>query len=177
VTPSAEQVACGITHATWRSALEPTHAQFTDAEMAYMNIATTIALIDRCIGGVDWQSVRTVLLDPDRIVLPSTSARLALGDEWDELQAEVADLVGDMVARPALAPAVWAEQMCRGWWGMPGYEDQVDAFLARVVPSRWQETSEELREALISRPLDVPLEVWGEIVGGNGLGWLDQFDE
>src|SRR5699024_473437 len=119
IRPSAEQVACGVTHATWRAALEAAHARFTDAEMAYMNIATTIDLVDACTDIVDWDAVCAVLFDPDRTVLPSKTASAALAEDWDEICADMEDLVDDMEARPEIAPALWAELMCRGWWGMP----------------------------------------------------------
>ena len=56
---------------------------------------------------------------------------------------------------------------------MPGYDEQIDALLARRLPSAWRGSDRELSEALRSSPLAVPIEVWEQIVGGNGLGWLD----
>jgi hypothetical protein len=172
LVPSGEQLACGITHATWRAALETLHGRFSDAEMAYMNIATTAALVEACTNGIDWERVRAVLLDPERAVLPSTSAFSALGEEWDHVVVDMEELVDDLERRPSLAPAVWAELMCHGWWGMPDYDAQVDEFLQRGVPSHWQGTTAGLAAALRSRPLDVPIEVWEQIVGGKGVGWL-----
>lgn len=83
-------------------------------------------------------------------------------------------LVDDLEARPSLAPAIWAELISRGWWGMTDYDVQVVQLLERGVPPRWQGSKEGLAAALRSRPLDVPIEVWEQIVGGNGLGWLDR---
>jgi hypothetical protein len=165
-----------VTHATWRAGLEAAHHLFTDAEMAYMNIATTIALIPACTDDVDWDVVCDVLFDPDRVVLPSTSAIDALGEEWDEVSADIEDLVDDLANRPSIFPAVWAEMMCRGWWGMPDYDEQVETLLARQVPAAWRGSGDELGLALRSTPLAVPIEVWEQIVGGNGFGWLDRFD-
>lgn len=68
---------------------------------------------------------------------------------------------------------MWSELMCRGWWGMPGYDAQVDGLVRRRLPSRWRGTRADLAETLRRRPLEVPVEVWEQIVGGNGLGWLD----
>jgi hypothetical protein len=172
LVPSPEVVACGITHATWRAALEAVHGRFSDAEMAYMNIATTLALVEPCTNGIDWERVRAHLLDPERAVLPSSSASSALGEEWDRVLVDMEELVDDLERRPSLAPAIWAELMCDGWWGMPDYDAHVVEFLERGVPSRWQGTKAELAAALRSRPLDVRIEVWEQIVGGNGVGWL-----
>ena len=174
LVPSPEQIACGITHAAWRAGLETVHGRFGDAEMAYMNIATTLALVEPCINGIDWERVRAVLLDSERAVLPSRSASSALGEEWNRVVVHIEELVADLERRSSLAPAIWAELMCHGWWGMPDYDAQVVEFLEQGVPSRWQGTKAELATALRSRPLDVPIEVWEQIVGGNGLGWLDR---
>ena len=171
---TSEMVACGIVVSCWRDAIEPHYRLLTDPEMAYINISTTVAVAQFCTPtSVDWPGVRSVLLDPDRVILPGRTPREIAHDEWDELCEAVSERL-DAEQPSAVAHAGWALIVCADWWGMPGYPNQVAGLLKTGRVTRSQRTAKELREALLSDPLSVPLEVWDQIVGGNGLGWLDR---
>lgn len=171
----AEVVACGIVVGCWRDAMEPFHRLLSDHEMAYINIATTRAVAESCSAeSVNWAGVRRTLLDHDRIVLPGRTVREVVGGGWGELHDAVRRNLDDAQKRPVILHAAWAFMVCSNWWGMPGYEDQVTGLLKSGRVTRWQGTDEELRQTLLSDPMAVPLAVWEQIVGGNGLGWLDR---
>jgi hypothetical protein len=169
---SPETVACGIVVGCWRDAMEPFHRLLDDHEMAYINIATTRAVAEFCTpNSVNWGGVRRTLLDHDRVILPGRTVRQVVGRGWGDLYETVRGNLDDAQQRPAVLYAGWAFMVCSNWWGMPGYPDQV-AGLETDRVTRWQGTPHELGEALLSDPLSVPLEVWEQIVGGNGFGWL-----
>ncbi|GAA3289614.1 hypothetical protein GCM10020218_058670 [Dactylosporangium vinaceum] len=170
------QIACGVVHATWRAALEPWHARLIhDHEMAYLNIATTIHVTSHCdLDAIAWDAIGAVLQDPDRDALPGRTAGALLGDNWSAFTADLADLIDDARAKPPLAMAAWAHLMCGDWWGMPGFDEQVDAVVRSGRVTRFPGTGEALARLLRDDPLAVPLQVWQEIVPeGNGLRWSD----
>jgi hypothetical protein len=172
---SPEVVACGIVVGCWRDAMEPFHRFLADHEMAYINIATTRAVADFCTpDSVNWGGVRRTLLNHDRVILPGRTAREVTGDGWGALSETVRENLDDAQQRSAILHAGWALMVCSNWWGTPGYAEQVAGLLETGRVTRWQGTNGELGEALLTDPLSVPLEVWEEIIGGNGLGWLDR---
>jgi hypothetical protein len=173
--PTPAVIACGVVWATWRAAMETLHNRVTDAEMAYMNIATTQALVDCCdASGVYWAEIRRRLVDPARIVLPGTTSAQMAGADWRRLRGEVGRQYREVAYRPSMGLAVLAHHFTAGWWGMPAYPHQVDQLLLTGRVTRWESSSSDLRTALLERPTSVPVHVWEEIVGGNGLGWLER---
>lgn len=174
-----EVIACGVVVSTWRDPMEVLHDRLGDHEMAYVNIATTVAVADCCEadeagGTIDWDCVLGVLTDPGRTVLPGRSAKEVAGDRWGSLLANIRESVGGARRQPAIAHAGFAFMVVSNWWGMPGYADQISGLLATGRVTAWTGTEEQLTEALVHDPLAVPLEVWDQIVGGNGLGWHDR---
>ncbi len=174
---TAEMVACGIVVSCWRDAIEPLHHRLADHEMAYINIGTTIAVAAACSSStVDWPAVWVTLRNPDRLVLPGRTVKQLAGRDWKHFKAAVTWRLQDCEHRPTLAHAAWATMACRNWWGMPAYPAVVAALVASGKVTRWSGSDAELAAALLHDPLAVPLEVWKQIVGGNGYGWLDTQD-
>lgn len=172
---TAEMVACGVVVSNWRDAMEPLHRHLRDHEMAYINIATTRAVAVHCTSDrVDWDAVAAVLLNPDRVVLPGRTCAQVAGDEWGYLREQVEENLSEARRLPPVAHAAWAFMVAAKWWGMPAYDDQVTGLLRTGRVTRWAGTDDELASALRNDPLSVPLEVWEQIVGGNGFGWLER---
>ena len=172
---SPETVACGIVVGTWRDAAEPLHQHLTDPQMAYMNIATTRAIASACDAQhVDWDAVTRTLLDPDRVVLPGRSAKQVAGEQWHQLHLDIAERLQDAVRLPPVAHAGWALIVCANWWGMPAYPEQVARLVRTGRVTLWPGSDDELAAALLTDPLSVPVQVWAQIVGGNGFGWLER---
>ncbi len=138
-----------------------------------MSIATTKAVLPFCsTTAIDWDRVTSVLTDPQREVLPGRSAHEVFGEDWPEVVRVITDATVDQ--QVPLAAALQASMFCRRWWGMPGYESQVDELVASEVVRSWTGNASELTNALLHHPLVVPLEVWEEIALGKGSGWNDR---
>lgn len=172
---TAEMVACGIVVSNWRDAMEPLHRNLRDHEMAYINIATTQAVAAHCTPDlVDWDAVHATLLDPGRVILPGRTAAQVTGDDWEDLRDQVEQNLAEARRLPAVAHAAWAFMVAAKWWGMPAYDDQVTGLLRTGRVTRFTGSDTELAAALRGDPLSVPLEVWEQIVGGNGFDWLER---
>ena len=173
-TVTGEMVACGIVVQAWRDPMEPLHHRLYDHEMAYINIATTMAVARACgAESVEWPSVWATLRDPDRVILPRRTAKQVAGRDWKPLKTAITRALQAVEKYPPVVLAAWATAICPKWWGMPLYGAQVEGLIAAGRVTRWQSTREALAHALVHEPISVPLEVWEEIVGGGGLGWLD----
>jgi transcriptional regulator with XRE-family HTH domain len=173
--PTDTMVACGVAYTCWREPIEPEHRHVSDAEMAYMSIATTQVVLPFCTTtAIDWESVTLALLDPTRQVLPARSAAAIFGEDWLEVaKAVTAQLELQVVPIQA---AITASLYCQRWWGMPNYERQVKDLMASGVVTAWEDDRDQLADALLHDPLSVPLDVWEQIALGGGFGWNDRWD-
>lgn len=160
-----QMVACGVVVRTWRESVEGHHARFSDAEMAYANVATTQAVLPHCsTDRVAWPAVRGVLADPDRAVLPGRSAMEVLGDAWPELSADLAERLEHVEVYPAALMVAFAHVMCPRWWGMPGWRARAAAVAVGGAVTCWRGSAQELDELLAADPTTLPFDVWQQVV-------------
>lgn len=160
-----EFAAC-IVGATWRTAVEGHHDLIADAEMAWMNIATTQAVALVCEPEfADTDVLLSVVCDPDREVLPGITASEFFAERWQQLCDDVAEQF-EMMPLPLLAQ--FGSTMVRSWWGTPAYLARVEAFVS-AAPPEWGD-KDSLRMRLLFSPLSIEPDGWGRIVIG-GIGW------
>jgi len=141
----AQLAAIGLTIRAWRNtSLEDLHAGdhpsggFPDSDMMRFNIAT-FRVVSACITAdhFDWNTLQSVLTDPDRVLPGGLTVGALAGDEFDRLASDIREALAisertEQRQGFAYLLTVFALQAgisYKGWYGSPWWPDVVDLFI------------------------------------------------